>query len=139
MKAGTEARFLHRDRSTKLIDAACDLKRGAASGRALVIRRTVWMIVLLFLVGTCHAAWGFSSDPNDWATAWVDGPWMGPAGTYTSTWTVQPNYAEWPDGSGASDEWLLVGLEFQPDGGLSAYNNVPQASFPSIRVGYDTV
>ena len=60
------------------------------------------------LLGAAQAAWSF--DPNLAANGYVDGPAPGsPAGSYTSTWTVEA-LPGWESG------WLLVALEFQPDG-----------------------
>jgi hypothetical protein len=60
------------------------------------------------LLGAAQAAWSF--DPNLAANGYVDGPAPGsPAGPYTSTWTVEA-LPGWEPG------WLLVELEFQPDG-----------------------
>jgi hypothetical protein len=86
------------------------------------MKRATSLIVVLLLIATAQIAWGFSSDPNDWATATVDGPWSGGPGTYTSTWSVHPT-AEWPYDL-PTTEWLLVGVEFQPDGAPVTFSSL---------------
>jgi hypothetical protein len=70
------------------------------------------LLLVAVLVVTASTAWSTPlTDPNTWATATVDGPAQGSlAGTYTSTWTILSNTTNWESG------WLLVGIEFQPDG-----------------------
>jgi len=83
----------------------------------------VSIVVVLLVLGAAHTAGAVSMDPNDWAVGYVDGPWTGGPGEYTSTWTVDPT-ADWPAG------WLLVGLEFQPDGTPTAYaSNIEPAGW----------
>ena len=80
-------------------------------------------LVALLLLALATAGWAASSDPNDWATADVSGPLVGsPQGTYTSTWGVSPT-ADWPT------EWLLIGVEFHPDG--NAPSNLSSSVVPS--------
>jgi len=90
------------------------------------MKRVTILMVVLSLIATAQIAWGFSADPNDWATATVDGPWTGGPGTYTSTWSVHPNTdptTGWPYDP-PTTEWLLVGLEFQPDGTPVSYSSL---------------
>jgi hypothetical protein len=83
-------------------------------------RRITILLAVLMLLGAAQAAWSF--DANSAANGYVDGPAVGsPAGTYTSTWTVSP-LAGWESG------WLLVALEFQPDGTPSAYTSLAAPS-----------
>jgi hypothetical protein len=73
--------------------------------------RVFTVVVLILLLAAAQAVWATPpSDPNTWATASATGPNVGsPAGSYSNCWTVNPT-ADWPAG------WLLVGVEFQPDG-----------------------
>lgn len=82
----------------------------------------IFIVLLLFVLA--QAVWASApSDPNTWATAAVSGPPQGsPAGSYTSDWTVTPT-ANWPSG------WLLIGLEFQPDG--NSLSNLTSNTQPS--------
>jgi hypothetical protein len=68
-------------------------------------------VIVITLLLAAQAAWAEApSDPNTWATATVIGPDQGsPAGDYSMCWSVVPT-ANWPAG------WLLVGVEFSPDG-----------------------
>jgi hypothetical protein len=88
-------------------------------------RRITILLAVLLLLTAAQAAWSF--DANLAADGYVDGPAVGsPAGaTYTSTWTVQP-LAGWESG------WLLVELEFQPDG-------TPEPGYTSLAhpLGFD--
>jgi hypothetical protein len=73
--------------------------------------RVLVVFMLILLLVAAQAVWATPpSDPNTWATASVVGPNVGsPAGSYSNCWTVNPT-SDWPAG------WLLVGVEFQPDG-----------------------
>jgi len=69
------------------------------------------VLILILLLGAAQVVWATPpSDPNIWATASAVGPDVGsPAGSYSTCWTINPT-SEWPAG------WLLVGVEFSPDG-----------------------
>ena len=86
-------------------------------------RRITILLAVLMLLGAAQAAWSF--DANSAANGYVDGPAPGsPMGTYTSTWTVDA-LPGWEAG------WLLVELEFQPDG-------TPTSIGPSLEpAGFD--
>jgi hypothetical protein len=86
-------------------------------GRILVI------LTLVLLLGAVSAVWATPpSDPNTWATASATGPDIGsPAGSYSMCWTINPT-ADWPAG------WLLVGVEFQPDGAPTSFASTTQPS-----------
>jgi hypothetical protein len=87
--------------------------------------RTRAFLLMAVLAIAATAAWAAPpSDPNLWATAAVDAPTQGePTGTSTSTWTVSPSVADWPGG------WLLIGIEFQPDG--NGLTNITSITVPS--------
>jgi hypothetical protein len=89
-------------------------------------RRITMLLAVLVLLGAAQAAWSF--DANLAANGYVTGPVPGSApGTYTSTWTVEP-LAGWESG------WLLVALEFQPDGTPTSISSgaLPSAAWDPI-------
>jgi hypothetical protein len=89
------------------------------------MRTVVFLLMAVLIAVTTAATWAAApSDPNLWATASVDGPAQGSAaGTYTSTWTLTSNTLDWPSG------WLLIGIEFQPDG--NGLTNISCITVPS--------